>query len=208
MVPEVRHPRVSALSLVLVLVGSVSSEAQTTEWFGEASFGPVVQDRHGNNGLRQTGLVVQTRVGRRLRPQLVGVLELTHTSITRSDVAFPASPSLSSLTVPCPEGDPEPCGPETFFGPVKSLIAGAGVEARLGAESANLFASIAPGMYWLYERAPGTQAASAGIGMAVGGSLRLVEPLWGVLHLRYHRVFSEGPSPRWAVPIAIGLQVR
>lgn len=203
-----RHSIIPALYFLLVLVSSVPAYAQASGWFGEASFGPVVQDRRGNEVLRETGFVVQTRVGRRLEPQLAAVLELTHTSITRSEVAFLANASARAATVPCPDGDPVPCGPDPFFGPVKSLIAGAGVEARLGAEAANLFASIAPGVYWLYERAPGTRATSAGIGMAVGGSVRLMEPLWGVLHLRYHRLFSEGPSPRWVVPIAIGLQVR
>jgi hypothetical protein len=194
--------------VMLALPGPASGTIQEgSVWFGEASFGPVMQDRRGNDLLRQSGLVVQARAGRRVGSSLSALVALTHTSVARKDVTVPM-PAVSLLgRVPCPGGDPVPCG-NRFVGPVKAVIAGAGVEASLGSAGARAFASVAPGVYWLYERAPGARPASAGVGLGAGGSVRLLEPVWLVLDFSYHQIFSSGPSPRWLVPIGLGIQVR
>lgn len=180
---------------------------ERSAWFGEASFGPVMQDRRGNDLLRQSGLVVQARAGRRIGSSLSALVALTHTSVSRKYDAVPL-PAVSLVSrVPCPGGDPVPCGADPFVGPVKAVIAGAGLEASAGSSGARVFASVAPGIYWLYERAPATRPASAGVGVGAGGSVRLLEPVWLVLDLNYHQVFSRGPSPRWLVPIGLGIQV-
>jgi hypothetical protein len=199
--------RLIPIVLALVLIeGTASVLAQErSPWFAQVSFGPVLQDRRDNDLLRETGFVAQTRAGVRLHSRIAAVVELSHTSISLNDrVAFPML--LSSI--PCPDRSPPPCGAERFVGPVKSLIGGVGIQASAGSQSAQVFASVAPGVYWHYERAPDAEAASAGIGLAVGGSLRLVDPLWAVLDFHYHRLVSEGPNPRWLVPIAVGVQVR
>lgn len=198
------------LLVMLALPAAVSATVQErSAWFGEASFGPVMQDRQGNNLLRQSGLVVQARAGRHIGSSLSALVALTHTSVTRNDdIAFPMLAASLLSGVPCPGGDPLPCDPDRFIGPVKAVIAGAGVEASVGSGGARAFASIAPGVYWLYERAPGARAASAGLGLGAGGSVRLLEPVWLVLDLNYHQIFSSGPSPRWLVPIGMGIQVR
>lgn len=206
-----RHSQRSLPVLVMLALPAAASAAmqERPAWFGGASFGPVMQDRHGNDLLRQTGLVVQARAGRRIGSSLSALVALTHTSVTRkNDVTVPL-PAVSLLgRVPCPDGDPIPCGPDPFVGPVKAVIAGAGVEASAGSGSARVFASAAPGVYWLYERAPGARPASAGVGLGAGGSVRLIEPVWLVLDFNYHQIFSRGPSPRWLVPIGLGIQVR
>jgi hypothetical protein len=195
---------------MLALPGAASATIQQrSAWFGEASFGPVMQDRHGNDQLKQSGFVVQARAGRRIGPSLSVLVALTHTTVPRKTdvaVALPAAALLSQ--VPCPEGDPVPCGAEPFLGPVKALISGAGVEASVGSAGARAFASVAPGVYWLYQRAPGAPPASAGVGVGAGGSVRLLAPVWLVLDFSYHQLFSRGPTPRWLVPVGLGIQVR
>ena len=195
--------------VMLALPAAASATMQErSAWFGGASFGPVMQDRHGNDLLRQSGFVVHARAGRRVGSSLSALVALTHTSVTGKDVTG-LLPAVSLLgRVPCPGGDPIPCGPDPFVGPVKAVIAGAGVEASAGSGSARVFASVAPGVYWLYERAPGARPASAGVGLGAGGSVRLIEPVWLVLDFNYHQIFSRGPSPRWLVPIGLGIQVR
>lgn len=201
--------RLSSLLIILASSGPASASGQQrSAWFGGASFGPVMQDRQGNELIPQSGLVVQLRGGHRIGPSLSALVALTHTSVTSREraVALPVLPRLGR--VPCPEGDPVPCGPDPFIGPVKSVIASAGVEAAAGSAGARVFATLAPGVYWLYERAPESSPASFGVGLGTGGSVRLLEPVWLVLDLQYHQVLSRGPSPRWLVPLALGLQVR
>jgi hypothetical protein len=178
---------------------------QQAPWFANLGLGPVVQDRQGSNALNSSGLVIQARAGHRLTPHLAAVLEVTHTSVTRNDVARLQNPTF--LAVPCP-GAPVSCGaPGEFQGPSRSLIAGAGFQLTAGHESAAVFASFAPGVYWLYDRAPGTRPVSAGIGAGIGGSVRIMAPVWAVLDVHYHRLFTDGSNPRWLVPVGIGLQV-
>lgn len=183
---------------------------ERSAWFGGASLGPVMQDRQGNDGLRQSGVVVQARAGRRLGSSFSALVELTHTSVPRKtpDAVVMAAASSSLHRIPCPDADPLPCGPDHFVGPVKAVIAGAGVEASASSGSARVFASLTPGVYWLYERAPETRPTSAGVGLGAGGSVRLMQPVWLVLDLHYHQIFSTGSSPRWLVPIGLGIQVR
>lgn len=200
------------LPVLVMLAWPVAGSAtvqERSDWFGEASFGPVMQDRRGNELLRQSGLVVQARAGRRIGSSLAALVALTHTSVTRkSDVTVPM-PAVSSLArVPCPDGDLIPCGPDQFVGPVKALIAAAGVEASVGSGGARAFPSVAPGVYWLYERAPGARAASPGVGLGAGGSVRLLEPVWLVLDFGYHQILSGGSGPKWLVPVGLGIQVR
>lgn len=196
--------------VALTLLGASSAAAQARSvWFGGASFGPVVQDRQGNNHLRQSGFVLNARAGRRIGSSVSAVVALTHTSITRRDGGtVPLSGASRLARVPCPGGDPLPCGPDPFVGPVKTVIAGAGVEASAGSRAARVFASAAPGIYWQYQRDPLARPASAGLGIGAGGSVRLMEPVWLVLDFQYHQIFSGGQSPRWLVPIELGLQVR
>lgn len=202
-------PVLVMLALLALPPAASATMQERSAWFGGAGLGPVMQDRHGNDLLRQSGLVVHARAGRRIGSSLSAVVALTHTSFTRKyDVGVPV-PAASVLgRVPCPEGDPVPCGPDPFVGPVKAVIAGAGVEASAGSSRARVFASVTPGVYWLYERAPGASPASAGVGLGAGGSVRLMKPVWLVLDFNYHQIFSSGPSPRWLVPIGLGIQVR
>ncbi len=201
--------RLLPVLLALGLPDAASAAAQEhSAWFGGASFGPVVQDRHGNDLLSQSGFVVNARAGRRIGSSLSALVVLTHTSVTRKEDVTVPLPAVSLLgRVPCPADDPAPCIPERFVGPVKAVIAGAGVEASTGSSGARVFASVAPGIYWLYERAPGARPASAGVGLGAGGSIRLMEPVWLVLDLNYHQILSSGPGPKWLVPIGLGIQV-
>ena len=200
----------SFLLVMLAVLGAESASGQErSAWFGGASFGPVVQDRQGNTLIRESGLVVQLRGGRRIASSLSAMVALTHAAVTpRVPDAFPIPADFGLSGVPCPEGDPLPCGADPFIGPVKQVIASAGFEAAVGSAGARVFATVAPGVYWLYERAPESRPASFGLGLGTGGSVRLMEPVWLVLDLQYHQVFSGGPSPRWLVPMALGLQVR
>ncbi len=191
------------------LAGTSTAAQEPSAWFAGATFGPVIQDRHGNDFLRSSGFVVQARAGRRLGSSISALLTMTHTSVPRRvETAIPM-PALSFQNlVACPGGEPLPCGPGPFEGPVKAVVAGAGIEASGGSRSARVFASVVPGVYWLYQRAPGASPASAGIGLGAGGSVRLMEPIWLMLDINYHRIFSSGAVPRWLVPIGFGIQVR
>jgi hypothetical protein len=204
-----RHSLRILVLVMLALPAAASASMQArSAWFGAASFGPVMQDRHGNDLLSQSGFVVQARAGRRIGSSLSALVALTHTSVTRRyTAAVPMAAVLLLGRVPCPGGDPVPCGPDPFVGPVKAVIAGAGVEASAGSAGARVFASVAPGVYWLYERAPGARATSAGVGFGAGGSVRLMEPVWLVLDFNYHQIFGSGPGPRWLVPIGLGIKV-
>ena len=203
-------PTRSFLLVMLTVLGTESGWGQQrSAWFGGASFGPVVQDRQGNTQIKESGLVLQLRGGRRIGSSLAAMVALTHASVTRRvPDAFPMPAEFQLTGVPCPDGDPVPCGADPFIGPVKSVIASAGLEAAAGSAGARVFATVAPGVYWLYERAPDSRPASFGVGLGTGGSVRVMEPVWLVLDLQYHQVFSGGPSPRWLVPVALGLQVR
>jgi hypothetical protein len=68
--------------------------------------------------------------------------------------------------------------------------------------------SVAPGAYWLTDRPPGTRGVAAGIRVGIGGGYQLAPRLWAVLDLQYHRLFTDGSSPRWLIPGSIGLEVR
>ncbi len=199
------------LSLLLLFTSTTLSLAvaqQRRVWFAGASFGPVVQDRQGNEFLRQSGLVVNARAGYRFGSFLSAQIALSHTSVNGKYEVADAVPGGLLARIPCPAADPLPCGPDPFVGPVKAVIAGAGLEASAGGRTARVFASLTPGVYWVYERAPEAQGASAGLGLGGGGSVRLLDPLWLVLDLQYHQIFSRGASPRWLLPIGLGVQVR
>jgi hypothetical protein len=175
--------------------------------FGDVTLGPSFPDRKGNDFLPGHGFVVQGRVGHRLGSTLSAIVELTHTSFNRDDVAF-LEGGAAFAVVPCIEpGDPL-CSPGGFSGPVSVAIAGAGLEASTGDQSASLFASLAPGVYWLHDREPGTNAIAGGLGLSLGGAVRLADPMWAMVNVHYHRLFSEGDNPRWLLPLSFGLQVR
>jgi hypothetical protein len=83
-----------------------------------------------------------------------------------------------------------------------------GVEASWSDRRFLLLAGVGPGLYWLTERPPNTRHLSAGVRLNVGGGYRLASHLWFVVGMQYHRLFTNGSSPRWLVPGSIGLEVR
>jgi hypothetical protein len=197
---------IACLILALAVPDSTPAQ-QRLAWFGDVTVGPAFHDRQGNNVLSGHGFVVQGRIGRRLGSTLSAVFELTHTSFNRSDVAF-LQDRTSLAMVPCDPADPLCGGGGSFTGPVKVAVAGAGLEASTGDSSAVLFGSLTPGLYWIHEHAPGNNPVSGGLGLSLGGGVRLAEPLWAVVDVHYHRLFSEGQNPRWLIPLGFGLQLR
>jgi hypothetical protein len=205
----VRQPRWRILILWLALLLGASRPAQGQEqrpWFGDVTLGPVFPDQQGNTFLPGHGFVFQARLGHHLGRTFSALVELTHASFG-GPVAF-LEDRTALAVVPCNPADPL-CGVgggPSF--PVRVFVTGAGLEASTGDQTAKLFGSLAPGIYWLYDRAPGTRAVSGGVGLSLGGALRIAEPLWAVVDVHYHRLLSEGANPRWLVPLSFGLQVR
>lgn len=201
-------PGILFIWLILILASPRSVQGQErSAWFGDVTLGPAFHDRQGNDLLPGHGFVVQGRVGRRLGSTVSAIVELTHTSFNQDDRSF-LTGGTSVAVVPCVDPADPLCGADGFNGPVRVAIAGAGVEASTGDQTAALFASLAPGVYWMYDRAPGTNAVSGGLGLSLGGAVRIAEPMWAVVDVHYHRLFSEGQNPRWLVPLSVGLQVR
>ena len=71
-----------------------------------------------------------------------------------------------------------------------------------------ILASVAPSLNWLIDRPPDTRRLAGGMRLGIGGGYQLAGRLWAVLDLQYHRLFTDGDSPRWLVPASIGLEVR
>jgi hypothetical protein len=206
------HARWGILSISFIAaLGSPQSARgqERSAWFGDVTLGPAFPDRQGNEFRPGSGFVVQGRVGRRLGSTLSAIAELTHTSFNREGGAEGLAERTALAIVPCVDPEDPLCNTGgAFTGPVSVVVAGAGVEASTGNQTAALFASLAPGLYWLYDRAPGTNGVAGGVGLSLGGAVRFAEPLWAVVDVHYHRLFSEGQNPRWLVPLSFGLQVR
>jgi hypothetical protein len=108
--------------------------------------------------------------------------------------------------MPCPE-PPASC-PRPYLGPVRVTGLSSGVEASWIERPVLLLAGVSPGLYWLTDRPPNTRAVSAGVRLNLGGGYQLTSRLWVVLGIQYHRLFTDGSSPRWLVPGSIGVEVR
>jgi hypothetical protein len=204
-----KQPYWGALVVLLALALGAGRSAQGQEqvaWFGDVTIGPVFPDQERNDFQSGHGFVFQARLGRHLGPTLSAIVELTHASFSGPEAFLTEGTALA--VVPCNPADPL-CGVgggPSF--PVRMFVTGAGLEAATGDQTAKLFGSLAPGIYWLYDRAAGTRALSGGVGLSVGGAVRIADPMWAVVDVHYHRLFSEGQNPRWIVPLSFGLQVR
>jgi hypothetical protein len=110
------------------------------------------------------------------------------------------------IFAPCPE-PPASC-PTYFLGPVRVTGLSTGLEASWVDRRLLLLANVSPSIYWLTERPPDTRRMAGGIRLGVGTGYRVASRLWAVLDLQYHRLFTDGNSPRWLIPASIGLEVR
>jgi hypothetical protein len=204
-----KQPRSGVFVILLALALGAPRSAQGQEqlaWFGDVTLGPVFPDQQRNDFKSGHGFVFQARLGRHLGPTLSAIVELTHASFGGPEAFLTSGTALA--VVPCDPADPF-CGTGSSPSfPVRMLVTGAGLEAATGDQTAKLFGSLAPGLYWLYDRAPGTRALSGGVGVSVGGAVRIADPIWAVVDVHYHRLFSEGQNPRWVLPLSFGLQVR
>ena len=95
-----------------------------------------------------------------------------------------------------------------FLGPVRVTELSTGLEGSWIDRRFLIVGSVAPGMYWLTDLPPGTRGVVAGMRVGIGGGYQLAHWLWAVLDFHYHRLFTDGSSPRWPIPASIGLEVR
>jgi outer membrane protein with beta-barrel domain len=185
----------AAVTLSALAVPLVAQERPP--WFVGAGIGPLRQDRNGNDLLRQGGSFYQAHGGWRWSPHLGARLDLVRASVAHND---------DVIFAPCPE-PPASC-PSYFLGPVRLTGITAGVEASWINQRILILGTLGPGAYWLDERPPGTRRPAAGMRIGFGGGYRLADRVWAVLDLHYHRLFTDGASPRWLMPGSIGFEVR
>ena len=182
---------------LLICMATVPLHAQQRlPWFAGAGLGPVRQDRQGNDLLQLDGNFYQVHGGWMLRPHLGLRVDLMRSSIDRSEVVF----------APCPS-PPASC-PSFFLGPVGVTGLSTGLEASWIDRRLLVLASVAPSLNWLTDRPADSRRQAGGVRLGIGGGYRLAGRLWAVLDLQYHRLFTDGDSPRWLVPASIGLEVR
>jgi hypothetical protein len=194
-----------AAFLVWVLAPPLQAQ-ERSRWFVGAGLGPVRQDQQGNSLLHRDGSFYQIHGGWRWGRHLGARMDLVHASIARNnDVAF-LQGNAAFLQVPCPS--PATGCQTVFLGPVRITGVSTGVEGSWIDRRLLLVGSMAPGVYWLTDRPPGTRAVAAGVQVGIGGGYQLGSRLWAVLDLHYHRLFTDGGSPRWLVPASIGVEVR
>jgi hypothetical protein len=183
---------------LLVCAVAVPLQAQQRlPWFVGLGLGPVRQDRQGNELLRLDGNVYQLHGGWQWSRHLGARVDLMRVSIDHND---------DIVFAPCPE-PPASC-PTYFLGPVRVTGLSTGVETSWIDRRLLVLASVAPSLYWLTDRPPDTRRMSVGVRLGLGGGYQLARRLWAVLDIQYHRLFTDGNSPRWLVPGSIGLEVR
>jgi hypothetical protein len=184
------------VGLLVSMVAVPLHAQQRLPWFVGLGLGPVRQDRQGNSALRLDGNFYQIHGGWQWGRHFGARVDLVRALFDRSDVVF----------APCPE-PPADC-PRTFIGPVRVTGLSAGLEASRIHRRLLLAASAGPSLNWLTDRPPGTRRTAGGVRLGLGGSYWLWGRLWAAIDLQYHRLFTDGDSPRWLVPASIGLEVR
>jgi hypothetical protein len=168
-------------------------------WFAGLGLGPVRRDQQGNHFLPPDGNFYEIHGGWQWSQHLGARVDLMRASIEgNNDIVIDL--------VPCPDA-PTSC-PRSYLGPVRVTGLSSGVEASWSSRRFLLLAGVGPGLYWLTDRPPNTRYLSAGVRLNVGGSYQLASRLWAVMGIQYHRLFTDGGSPRWLVPGSIGLEVR
>jgi outer membrane protein with beta-barrel domain len=187
-----------AAFLVAVVAPSLNAQERHA-WFVGAGLGPVRQDRQGNELLHRDGNFYQIHGGLQLGRHLGARLDLVHASVGRND-------DIVFAMVPCPD-PPAGCA-APFLGPVHVTGLSTGLEGSWIDRRLLLLGSVGPGVYWLTDRPPGTRGFTAGVRVGIGAGYQLAPRLWAVLDLQYHRLFTDGRSPRWLIPGSIGLEVR
>jgi hypothetical protein len=165
-------------------------------WFGGASLGLLHQDVQGNSESRSNGVSVLARLGRDFgaRVALVGEVGWLSTS-ENSDVVFaPCDPAVGF------------CG--AFTGPTALLTTGVSLRFMTAPSRARGYFTVGPAVGWAARREAGTRAVA--LGGAVGGGLTVQvggrTSLIG--EVTYREFGSDGSTPRWLVPMTIGIEVR
>jgi hypothetical protein len=65
-----------------------------------------------------------------------------------------------------------------------------------------------PSANWLTSRPPGAREFSPGFRWAAEGGYEIVRNVFVTTGLEYHRLFTDDGSPRWLLPLVIGLDIR
>lgn len=187
-----------AIGVLMGITGPAAIAQEHSPWFGGAGFGGVHQDRRGNDQLLQNGLYLQAHAGRRLARVFAARLDVLRSSINKRNDDF--------VFVPCPPLSAE-C-PPTFLGPIRLLGVVAGLEASWVDRHILLTTSIGPGGYWLTPRPPGARQFSMGVRWTAGGGYAIARHVFVTTGLEYHRLFTDDGSPRWMLPLVVGIEVR
>lgn len=166
-------------------------------WFGGAAFGGVHQDRHGNDLLRQNGIFLRAHGGRQVSRVLALRLDLLHSSVEHND---------DIIFVPC--GPPPAECPAPFLGPTRVFAIAAGLEARWRDRHVQLTTTLGPSATWLTSRPPDAREFSPGLRWAAEGGYEILHDVFVTTGLEFHRLFTDDGSPRWLVPLVVGLDIR
>jgi hypothetical protein len=186
------HP----FALSSLLAGSLPAQERPT-WSVAAGIGLVRQERRGNIHQPTGGMVFQAHVARHLAGALNGTLEFTRSSVRGDEeiTLSPCEPGFSSCH-------------STFVGPVAVIGLTTGLQATSEGRRTLVSGSLGPGVYWLDKRPPNTRSVAPGLRVGAGVGYRFIGNVWLVSDLCYHRLFTDGESPRWLVGAVLGLAVR
>jgi len=184
--------------LTLLLLCPCFNDAQAQDaqgWFGSGHLGPLRQDDPAL--ARARGISVLGRVGHSLGRQVAWLGELGWLSTTKNtDVSF----ASCEPSVGCFGGD--------FIGPTSVVTLGANLRVMSPPGPVQAYLTAGPALFWATQREPGARAF--GGGWSAGGGLMVHATARTALlaDVGYRRLGTTGSSPRWLVPITVGVELR
>jgi hypothetical protein len=195
-----RYPPALSLALALGLLAQVTEAQQVEEaqgWFAGANLGLLHQDVQSPSESRSNGVSVLARLGRDLGARLAVVGEIGWLSTTRNtDIVF----------APC---DPaQGCFGGVFLGPTAMLTTGVSLRLMTSPSLVRGFLTGGPALSWAARRETGTRAVAVGGVIGGGLTVRVGGRTSLVGEVTYREFGSDGTTPRWLVPMTIGIEVR
>jgi hypothetical protein len=142
-------------------------------------------------------LSVLARLGRDLGARIAVVGEIGWLSTTRNDdIDF----------APC---DPaQGCFGGVFIGPTAMLTSGVSLRLMSSPSRVRGFLTGGPALSWAARREAATRAVAVGGAIGGGVTVRVGGRTSLVGEVTYREFGSDGSTPRWLVPMTIGIEVR
>lgn len=120
------------------------------------------------------------------------------------DASYISMAQVPRVVYPCPSFAPT-CGANQFVGPVRAVTLSPALQIADRHGFVSLQYRLGPSVSWLPDRQANTSAAAFGARVGASLVMHVGEPAL-VLSADYLRMFRDGQSPRWFVPLTLGLQ--